>query len=284
MEKSSWIAFAHQWMPKRALTFLAGIAAEIRWPWFKNYLIQWFAAKYRVNLSEAACQNLEEFPNFQAFFTRALKPGVRTIARGNAIASPCDGVLSQLGRVQAGQLIQAKGQEYSLSQLLGETHPTLEGGVYMTIYLSPKDYHRIHLPIAGRLTRMRYIPGLLHSVQPFTQAHIPNLFARNERLVMFFDTAAGPISVVMVGAVIVGQIWVPWLGPVRCPRSTEFDYAQRDEQGFNFKKVDEIGRFLLGSTVILVLPGEAQWIDGLDAGASLELGRAIGVMPEGSEN
>ncbi|MES2211604.1 MAG: archaetidylserine decarboxylase [Pseudomonadota bacterium] len=284
MRKESWTIFAHQVMPKHLITYCAGIVAEIRWPWFKNYFIQWFANKYRVNLAESASQNLEEFPNFQAFFTRALKPGARSIAGGNAIASPCDGTLSQLGPVQSGQLIQAKGQKYSLNQLLGESHDILEQGIYMTIYLSPKDYHRVHLPVAGKLTRMRYIPGLLHSVQPFTQDHIPNLFARNERLVLFFETASGPISVVMVGAVIVGQIWVPWLGNVRCKKCTDFDYTQNADGGFFFKKGDEIGRFQLGSTVILVLPPQAHWIDGLEPGASLELGNAIGVMPEGSEN
>ena len=246
-------------MPKRAMTVFAGHCAGSETAWWTRNVIPWFIRRYGVNMDEAADPNPANYPTFNAFFTRALKDGVRPLADA-AWVCPVDGAVSQLGPIAQGRIIQAKGHDYSVRTLLGgiegELARQLEGGQFATIYLSPRDYHRIHMPCAGRLRQMIYVPGAFFSVNPTTARGVPGLFARNERVVCVFDSAFGPFVLALVGATIVGSMATVWHGVVN-PRGAAAGTVRQwryDDQSVALAKGDEMGRFLLGSTIVLLLP------------------------------
>ncbi|MBE2263001.1 MAG: phosphatidylserine decarboxylase [Burkholderiaceae bacterium] len=243
-------------IPKRLLTELAGWCAGVTAQGWTRRVIPWFIRRYGVNMAEAANPDPASYPTFNAFFTRELKAGVRPLA-DSAWVCPVDGAISQLGRIRADQIFQAKDHQYSTRALLGgdaELAARFHDGDFATIYLSPKDYHRIHMPCDGRLTRMIYVPGDLFSVNPATARGVPGLFARNERVVCVFDTPHGPFVNVLVGATIVGSMATVWHGVVNPPRSADIREWRYDDVPIELKKGDEMGRFLLGSTVVMLWP------------------------------
>ncbi len=243
-------------LPKQALTSFAGFVASAERGRVTTELIRWFVGKYGVNMDEAAEPDITAYRSFNDFFTRALKPGARPLAAADLIC-PVDGAISQFGKVANDQIFQAKGHHYSTTALVGGDAALAERfrqGSFATIYLSPRDYHRIHMPCAGRLQRMIYVPGDLFSVNPATARGVPGLFARNERVVCIFDTALGPMALVLVGATIVGSMATTWHGVVNRSRQgtvREWNYA---DQEINLAQGEEMGRFLLGSTVVLLFP------------------------------
>ncbi|SFR42870.1 phosphatidylserine decarboxylase [Marinobacter gudaonensis] len=270
--------------PQLGISRLAGrLADNDRNPALKNRVIKWFIGRYGVDMSEAAEPDPEAYPTFNAFFTRELKPGLRPIAEGEkTLVSPVDGAISQLGQVTGDRVFQAKGQTFSLSELLGGDEATTEpfaGGEFSTIYLAPKDYHRIHMPVAGTLREMIHIPGKLFSVNPVTAENVPNLFARNERVVCLFDTEAGPLAMVLVGAMIVGSVETRWAGVV-VPTSQGVKATRYEgDDARQFAKGEEMGRFRLGSTVILVMPkGSVTWNSDQVAGKTVRMGEAFGTL------
>ena len=242
--------------PKRALTSFAGMVASARAGAFTTAIIRWFVGHYGVNMNEALDPDIRSYGTFNEFFTRAFKDGARPIADVDLVC-PIDGAISQLGRIERDRIFQAKGHDYTTTALVGgdaELAAKFQEGSFVTLYLSPKDYHRIHMPCAGRLVRMIHVPGELFSVNPATARGVPGLFARNERVVCVFDSPHGPFVMVLVGATIVGSMATVWHGVVNPPRPgkvREWTYTQRP---FDFKKGDEMGRFLLGSTVVLLFP------------------------------
>ena len=243
-------------LPKRGLTRYAGWRASRRAGARTTKLIRWFVAKYHVDMSEAAEPNVAHYATFNDFFTRALKPGARPLASADLIC-PVDGAISQFGAVERDQIFQAKGHRYSTAALLGgdaALAAEFEDGHFATLYLSPKDYHRIHMPCEGRLRRMIYVPGDLFSVNPATARGVPGLFARNERVVCVFDSDRGPFVLTLVGATIVGSMATVWHGVVNPPRGAEVRDWRYADQNVVLKQGDEMGRFLLGSTVVLLFP------------------------------
>ncbi|RUR11667.1 archaetidylserine decarboxylase [Legionella sp. km772] len=267
-------------LPKKGLTTLAGCLAEVRIPRIKDHLIGRFIEKYQVNMSEALIEDPHAYACFNDFFIRRLKPECRPLAKADII-SPVDGRVSELGPIVTGQLIQAKGKHYSVQELLNcddAIAQQFSQGQFATLYLSPKDYHRVHMPMDARLISMNYIPGALFSVQPTTARVVPKLFARNERLAVFFETAIGPMAMVMVGATIVGSIGTSWHGDIkRVKKKVSFNYTQ-DSSMKEFTQGDEMGFFKLGSTVVLVFAQgqKMHWDAALTAGSPLHFGQAIG--------
>ena len=255
---------------------------RIRWRPFKNLQIRAVSRMVGVDWSEAASRDLDDYPHFNAFFTRELKPGARPVDRSEGtLVSPADGRISALGHLQGDQLLQAKGHAYSLHRLLADDPAcaTLRGGSFLTVYLSPRDYHRVHMPLAGALLRTVHVPGRLFSVAPYTVREIPRLFARNERLACIFETAVGPVAVVLVGAMLVSGIETVWAGEVCPPRALSVAREDHVLGAPAFEQGDELGRFNMGSTVIVVLPpGAAQWRPDLRAGAELRMGQRIGLL------
>jgi phosphatidylserine decarboxylase len=241
-------------LPQQWLSRLIGKLAFVEHPlWLKNLLIRAFAYHYEVSLEEAEEDDLDDYPHFNAFFTRALKDEARPLAKVR-FASPADGVLSQCGPIAEGQLIQAKGRQYSAAQLLAsedDARPFLAGS-FATIYLSPRDYHRVHLPLDGTLRSTRYIPGDLFAVNKTTAERVDGLFARNERLVCLFDTAEGQVAVVLVGALIVAGIETVWGGVESPYPATIRERHFSPEHAPTFRAGDELGRFFLGSTVVVL--------------------------------
>ena len=245
-------------MPKHFVSRMVGKLAAAKAGALTTTLIKLFIKKYKIDMSEAQYSDPAHYKTFNEFFTRPLKGGVRPLTTdSDIIAHPVDGAISQLGPIVEGQLIQAKGHNYSLQALLGgseqDTAPFL-GGDFATIYLAPKDYHRIHMPIDGTLSKMIYVPGDLFSVNPLTAQNVPNLFARNERVVAIFDTEIGPLAMVLVGATIVASIETIWAGTVTPPAGKDvfsWNYKTSGENAITLKKGEEMGRFKLGSTVIL---------------------------------
>ena len=246
-------------LPKKLLTQLAGAFARSHSGTLTQFAIRKFVAKYGVNMAEAANPAISSYASFNDFFTRALTPGARPLASA-AYVCPVDGAISQFGPINGDQIFQAKGHSYSTRALVGgdATLATLfDDGQFATIYLSPKDYHRIHMPCAGTLTRMIYVPGDLFSVNPATAQSVPGLFARNERVVCVFDSERGPFVLTLVGATIVGSMATAWHGLVNPPRMSEIrEWAYAPGQ-VELKQGDEMGRFLLGSTVVLLWPRDA---------------------------
>lgn len=243
-------------LPKQALTEFGSHIASMRGGAITTRIIRWFVGKYGVNMAEAANPDITSYPTFNEFFTRALQPGARPLAAADLIC-PVDGAISQFGAIEGDQIFQAKGHHYSTTALVGgdrELAARFEGGSFATIYLSPKDYHRIHMPADGRLVRMIYVPGELFSVNPATARGVPGLFARNERVVCVFESARGPFVLVLVGATIVGSMATVWHGVVNPPRTKQVREWFYDKHPIEFQQGDEMGRFLLGSTVVLLFP------------------------------
>jgi len=246
-------------LPKQALTIFAGKIASAHGGAATARLIKWFVGRYKVNMAEAANPDIHGYPTFNEFFTRALRSDARPLADA-AFVCPVDGAISQFGRIDNDQLFQAKGHSYSTAALVGgdsKLAAQFQDGSFATLYLSPRDYHRIHMPCDGKLTRMIYVPGDLFSVNPVTARGVPGLFARNERVVCVFESPQGPFVLTLVGATIVGSMATVWHGVVNPPRSREvreWNYAQ---QNVSLKKGDEMGRFLLGSTVVMLFPKNA---------------------------
>ena len=264
-------------LPQHALSRLIA-RAESKMPWLKNLLIKRAIAAFHINMDEAASSDLDDYANFNSFFTRALKDGARPMDQdSNSLVSPADGAVSQAGPITQQRIIQAKGSDYSARRLLGDSEEAklYQDGAFTTIYLSPKDYHRVHMPIAGRLISTRYIPGDLFSVNDKTAQALPGLFARNERLVCQFESEVGQFALVFVGAMLVagietvgGGFETPGRGAVR-----EADFSDRD---LSFDKGEEIGRFKFGSTVILLFQKDKiNWQDSFVPQAAVEMGEKI---------
>jgi len=266
-------------LPQQALTRLAGRVARAQAGGLTTALIRRFIARYRVNMDEAVHAEPGAYASFNDFFTRALKPGARPLADAPWIC-PADGAISQLGGIAGGQIFQAKGHHYSADALLGgdaALAQRFDGGHFVTIYLSPRDYHRVHMPCAGRLVRMVHVPGALFSVNPATARGVPGLFARNERVVCLFETAHGPLALVLVGAMVVGSMATVWHGVVNPPRSgqaRQWDYAH---QPIDLAQGAEMGRFQLGSTVVLLFPPAARlhFAAPMVSGACVRMGQAL---------
>ena len=243
-------------LPKQALTALAGRFARAEGGSLTHAAIRRFVARYGVNMAEAAQPDITAYPTFNEFFTRPLRDGARPLAQATFVC-PVDGAISQFGPIEKDQIFQAKGHSYSTTALVGGDAALAAGfdnGHFATLYLSPKDYHRIHMPCAGRLTRMIHVPGALFSVNPTTARGVPGLFARNERVVCVFDTAHGPFVLVLVGATIVGSMATVWHGVVNPPRSGQLREWRYDTESVELAQGAEMGRFLLGSTVVMLWP------------------------------
>jgi len=271
-------------LPQQLLTRFAGRIASAQAGGLTTALIRRFVARYQVDMSEAANPDIASYASFNDFFTRALRPGLRPLADAAAIC-PVDGAVSQLGPIERDQIFQAKGHHYSTKALLGgdaQLAAQFQDGHFATIYLSPRDYHRIHMPCDGRLLRMEHVPGALFSVNPTTARGVPGLFARNERVVCMFDTPLGPMALVLVGATIVGSMATVWHGQVNPPRTGQprrWDYAN---ESITLRQGEEMGRFLLGSTVVLLFArGAVQFTPGWAEGRSVRLGEAMAQRPKG---
>ncbi|MFT0211710.1 archaetidylserine decarboxylase [Pseudomonas sp. F1_0610] len=267
-------------LPQHLLSRLAGCVAESRNTWFKQRFINWFIKKYNVNMSEALIEDPNAFAHFNDFFTRELKPGIRPIDNSeNSIVCPADGAISQLGSIEFGRIFQAKGQSYGLLELLGGKQSLADefmGGQFATVYLSPRDYHRVHMPATGTLREMIYVPGKLFSVNQTTAENVPELFARNERAVCIFDTEHGPMAVVLVGAMIVASIETVWAGLVTPPKREirQFSYTAAARQPIVIEKGMEMGRFKLGSTaIVLFAPNQVQWNESLQETTPVQMGQ-----------
>ncbi|GAD80869.1 phosphatidylserine decarboxylase proenzyme [Vibrio ezurae NBRC 102218] len=273
---------AQYWMPQHGLTRLVGKLASAKLGVVTTSIIRGFIKQYKINMDEALHSDPAHFATFNDFFVRELKPGLRPIAEGDSVIThPADACVSQFGPIEDGKLIQAKNHDYSARELLGGDHDLAESfadGSFATLYLSPSDYHRVHMPCDGTLRQMIYVPGDLFSVNPLTAENVENLFARNERVVCIFDTEFGPMAQVLVGATIVGSIELTWEGTVTPPRGNtvyRWNYPTEGEKAIHFKKGDEMGRFKLGSTVINLFPKEAIEFDAsMQLEATTRLGTA----------
>ena len=266
-------------LPKKLLTQLAGSAARVQLGGTTHAAIRRFVARYGVDMAEAANPDITSYASFNDFFTRPLREGARPLAAADYVC-PVDGAISQFGPIERDQIFQAKGHRYSTRALLaGDAGLAAEfdNGQFATLYLSPKDYHRIHMPCAGRLTQMVYVPGELFSVNPTTARGVPGLFARNERVVCVFDTARGPFVLVLVGATIVGSMATVWHGVVNPPRTGEVRRWRYADQNVALAQGAELGRFLLGSTVVLLWPhGTLKFNPAWAPGGSIRMGEAMG--------
>lgn len=267
-------------IPQHGLSLLAGRLADKPNHPLKDWVIKRFAEHYRVDMSIAVEPDLTAYESFNDFFTRAIRPETRPICeRADTMACPVDGAISQFGRISDDHLIQAKGHRYSVKDLLGGDVALAEqfsDGEFCTIYLSPRDYHRYHMPIDGQLTQMLHVPGKLFSVNPLTARTVPNLFARNERVVAMFDTEWGPLAYVAVGATIVGSMEMVWSGVVTPPTRDTVTSTDYRAENIQLTKGAEVGRFRLGSTIIMLMPkGDYQWDDAIKLGAPTQLGQAL---------
>ncbi|MDP2135643.1 MAG: archaetidylserine decarboxylase [Sulfuritalea sp.] len=243
-------------LPKQALTALAGKFASARAGRLTTFVIRWFVGRYGVNMAEAATPDIADYASFNEFFTRPLKAGARPLAAADYLC-PVDGAISQFGTIDRDRIFQAKGHGYSTTALVGGDGglaALFQDGSFATLYLSPKDYHRIHMPCTGRLLRMIHVPGDLFSVNPVTARGVPGLFARNERVVCVFEGQSGPFVMVLVGATIVGSMATVWHGVVNPPRPGQLREWRYEDRQLRFGQGDEMGRFLLGSTVVMLFP------------------------------
>ncbi len=246
-------------LPKQALTTLAGRLADTEAGSLTTSVIRWFVQRYGVDLSEAVDSNPVSYRSFNEFFTRPLRAGARPLADADFIC-PVDGAISQFGGIEQDQIFQAKGHQYSTTALVGgddELASRFANGAFATLYLSPRDYHRIHMPVDGRLRRMIHVPGELFSVNPATARGVPGLFARNERVVCVFDGEFGSFVLTLVGATIVGSMATVWHGTVNPPRGGQIREWLYDDRQVLLKQGEEMGRFLLGSTVVMLFPRDA---------------------------
>ena len=273
-------------LPQHTLSRLMYRLARIQTAPFKGWMIRAYVRLVGVDLSLAAQPDPAAYPHLAAFFTRALRPDARPLDPDPAaVLCPVDGTISQLGTITDGRIIQAKGHDYSVSDLLGggtDAQHLFDGGHFATIYLAPRDYHRIHMPLAGDLAEMTYLGGRLFSVNPLTAQRVPGLFARNERVVCLFDSDAGPMALVLVGAIFVGGIETVWEGevaPARSgPRSRRWDYTGASPR-VHLERGAEMGRFNLGSTIVLLFPpGAIAWEAALAPGQAVRLGQRLGTL------
>jgi len=270
-------------VPQHLLSRIIGLVADSQVPMIKDTFIQQFIKLYGIDMNEALESDPTAYSSFNDFFTRSLKDGARTITE-QGIASPADGAVSQLGEISNDLIFQAKGHHYRLDQLLGGSYEKAEpfkNGSFATIYLSPKDYHRVHMPFSGTLTEMTYVPGKLFSVNGMTARQVPGLFARNERVVCHFDTDVGPMVVVLVGAMIVASVETVWAGLVTPPKRklSVKDYTAAGRQPVELGRGDEMGRFKLGSTAIVLFPeGAVKWDEQLREGSPVRMGQQIGSL------
>jgi phosphatidylserine decarboxylase len=267
-------------LPKKLLTQMAGWLADARAGFLTTWLIQRFIKQFDVDMSEAAISDPRQYATFNEFFTRKLKQGVRNFSKADWIC-PVDGAISQLGKIHHNQLLQAKEHHYSIDALLAGNQTQakkFEEGSFATIYLSPKDYHRIHMPYHASLERMTYVPGDLFSVNPATAQSIPGLFARNERVICEFNSDQGAFLMILVGATIVGSIHTAWHGSVTPPRSGKIqDWEYTHKPAISLNQGDEMGKFMLGSTVIMLFPPNTIEFDSTwHAGKPVKLGEAMG--------
>ena len=269
-------------MPHHLVSRVVYYATRLRGPQVKP-MIAWFVKQYGVDMSEAAEEEIGYYQTFNEFFTRPLKDNIRPVAPGdNTLACPCDGTVSQAGPIRAGAILQAKGRGYSVLELLGGDKAMaaeFSDGKFATIYLAPHNYHRMHMPLAANMIRMIHVPGRLFSVAAWTVEEIPRLFARNERLVCYFESAAGPLVMVLVGAINVSAIETVWSGQVIPPRAkkiSEYDYSHTRKE---IAKGAEMGRFNMGSTVILLTGKNVEWLPHIAAGQPVKMGQMIGHFP-----
>ena len=276
-------------LPQHLLTRLVHWLMRVETAWVKNTLIRTIGTLAGINFEEAADPDPRNYKHFNAFFTRELKPGARPLDTDpNALLSPCDGHISEWGAIKADRIYQAKGHDYTLQALLADDPAcsALANGTFWTIYLSPRDYHRVHMPVAGDLLRMSYVPGDLYSVAPYTVRQVPGLFARNERVVSVFDTALGPVALVLVGAMLVGSMSTVWAGmitPAKRRELTRSDYAPGQ---VSLARGAEMGRFNMGSTIVMALPPGALLSSQQDlpgAGEAVRMGQRLALLsPSGA--
>ena len=283
--QSHWSVFFQYIAPQKALSRFAGWVASCELPFVKNFLIQWFIGRYGVDMQDALDTSLDSYKNFQNFFIRHLKKSARPIQNSqNIVISPVDGTISQIGTVQAGRVFQAKGFDFTVAELLGGQEAMAEpflGGQFATLYLAPKDYHRVHMPLTGRLISMTYVPGRLFSVNPKTAATVPRLFARNERVVCVFETAFGSMAVILIGAMIVASIYTVWAGDIAPGRTNAIQTWTYADQNITLEKGSEIGYFKLGSTVIVLLgDGGVDWNNEFSEGSEIQMGAPLGKKHE----
>jgi len=279
VNKDSLFIFLQYLIPQHALSRLVGWFASSEINFIKSTFITKFAKQYDVNMQEAKQEDLSKYKSFNDFFTRELKDGARPIAQGDGtLVSPADGAVSQLGKIELGRVFQAKGRDFSVTELLGgdsERAATFLNGDFATIYLSPKDYHRVHMPCAGKLLETIYVPGDLFSVNPTTAQGVDGLFARNERLVCMFETEYGPMALVLVGAMIVAGIETVWSGQV-CPLPKQAQVQDYTQTEIRLEKGEEMGRFKLGSTVVLCFPENAvSFLEEMKAQSPTVMGQAF---------
>lgn len=283
MFKTLFIGFQYS-VPQHLLSRLVGRLARSTKTGLAQFLIRIFVRRFGVDLSEANVTETSGYASFNDFFTRTLKPGARPWAERSALpqnilVSPVDGAVSQAGRIERSTLVQAKGRHYCVASLLGQeqAQTAYDDGAFATLYLSPRDYHRIHMPCAGKLMKMTYVPGQLFSVSSVTAERVPNLFARNERLICEFETPAGPMALVLVGAMIVASIQTAWAGviaPAKGQREIKhWDYSQNP---ITLARGDEVGAFLLGSTVIILTAQPGPWVDTLTPNDSVHCAQIFG--------
>jgi len=289
---SRFKVFIHQYvMPHRLLSAITYALMHAKWFPFRDPFVTFMIKRHHIKVDEALEPDYTDrsiHPTINSFFVRALRPELRPIAAAaDAIASPVDGTISQIANIDADRVIQAKGHTYSLQELLGgsEKHAaTFKDGQFTTIYLSPSDYHRIHIPFTGKLTEMIHVPGKLLSVAPFLIEAVPSLFARNERVVSLFDTDLGPMAVILVGAINVGSIETVWAGQITPPygkRGQVTTTTYSDDDNITLNKGDELGRFNMGSTVILLFAKDKmKWLDNLTATDKLKMGEQIGIKTD----
>ncbi len=270
-------------LPQHGLSSIMNAITRSESPVVKNFLIKQVIKRFDVDMGDAIKENALDYATFNHFFTRALKPDVRPIcSEGNGIACPVDGAVSQIGRIEDHQIFQAKGHRYSLQALLGddESSEDFRNGSFATIYLAPRDYHRIHSPLDARLTKMIHIPGKLFSVNTLTTQHVPGLFARNERVVSLFETSAGPMAVILVGAILVSSIETVWAGEVTsCGKKvSSWRYPQKQPE---LTKGEELGRFNYGSTVILLFPeNKIEWDSHFVENSKTKMGQLLGKIKD----
>ena len=269
-------------LPQHFLSRLVYVLMRSEIKWLKNLLIDLISRMAGIDYGEALSPDPVDYVSFNAWFTRALKPGARVFDPApDAFLSPCDGTISETGSLRENRILQAKGRDYSLQELLANDPvcEELTGGYFSTIYLSPKDYHRIHMPLCGRLQRMIHVPGRLFSVAPYTVRQVPRLFARNERVISIFETDSGPLVMVLVGAMLVSSTETVWAGEVTPTKNKQVTVKEYPGEEITLAKGEEMGRFNMGSTVILLMPpGALKDLESLGAGNAVRVGQKLGVI------
>ena len=269
-------------LPQHALSRIVYALMRCEVKWVKNLLIHLISSIAGININEARSPDPADYACFNAWFTRELKPGARSFDTDPvSFLSPCDGRISETGKLVENRILQAKGKDYSLQDLLADDPvcAQLVDGFFSTIYLSPRDYHRIHMPVTGQLQRMIHVPGRLFSVAPYTARQVPRLFARNERVICIFETDSGPLVMVLVGAMLVSSTETVWAGEVTPTKSKQVTIKDYSEENLSLSKGDEMGRFNMGSTVILLMPPETvEGQAGLSAGSAVQVGQKLAML------